>query len=170
MDEMASGEEIDFAVAAYREEGSWQLDPLPRKVAGEFGTLVSVLRQRPADGGALGLVSVDEDFFLLVRVLGDDVRVLLSDATAALDWPLAREAVEQLPDEVPTDVDSVQPAGDLDIVADLGVDALSLGMICADFDRYPDEMLGEVADRIGFGERFEQALDAVLGRTPGPDA
>ncbi len=167
---MATGEEIDFAVAAYREDGRWQLDPLPRTVAGGLGSLVTVLRQRPADGGALGLVSVDEDFFLLVRVLGDDVRVLLSDVTAALDWPLAREAVERLPDEVPGDVDNVQPAGDLDIVSDLGVDALSLGMICADLDRYPDEMLGEVADRIGFGEDFEQALDSVLGRTAGPEA
>ena len=61
------------------------------------------------------MVSVADDFFIAVRVFGDDERILLSDVTAAEDWPLAREVLERLelplPDE--DDLDTMQPAGDL---------------------------------------------------------
>ncbi|MGH8837878.1 MAG: tRNA adenosine deaminase-associated protein, partial [Jiangellaceae bacterium] len=79
---------VDFALAAYREDGAWQVEQLPPQVAGDLEALLTVVRQRPGDGGALGLVSVDEDFFVAVRVAGGDTRLLLSDVTAAVDSPL----------------------------------------------------------------------------------
>ena len=44
----------------------------------------------------MGLVAVDEDFFVVVRVAGGSTRVLLSDVTAADEWELAASAVDFL--------------------------------------------------------------------------
>jgi putative tRNA adenosine deaminase-associated protein len=158
---------VDFALAAYREEGAWQVDPLPPSVGADLDEMLAVLRQRPGDSGALGFVSVDEDFFLFLRVLGRDARFLLSDVTAATEWPIARAVLDRLGLPVPggDDVDHVQPAGDLRIVADLGIDAMAMGAICDDLDAYPDEQLGIVAERLGFAAGYEKAL-ATLGSLP----
>jgi putative tRNA adenosine deaminase-associated protein len=158
-------EAVDFAFAAYREEGQWQVDPLPPSLGSDLAEMLAVLKQRPGDAGALGMLSVDEDFFMLLRVLGRDERLLLSDVTAATEWPIARAALDHLRLPVPQgdDVDHVQPAGDLKILADLGLDAMALAAICDDLDAYPDELLGTVADRLGFGAAFQKALVAVGG-------
>lgn len=150
---------VDFVLAVYREDGQWQVDSLPIHVADTLQTLIAALRQRPGDAGAFALVSIDEDFFIVVRVVGPEVRYLLSDVTAATDWPLAREVLEQLGLPLPDEDDRIQPAGDPAIFADLGVSAMSLAAICDDIDRYPDEMLSEIADQIGFGPQLEGALD-----------
>ena len=119
---------------------------------------LTALRRFPGDGGALGLVAIDEDFFLLVRVTGPVVRILLSDITAADEWEIARSAVEDLGLPEPEDDDDQVPAGDLDILGDLGMNAMDLAVLLDDFDLYPDEMLSDVARRLGFGSLFDEAV------------
>jgi putative tRNA adenosine deaminase-associated protein len=105
---------VDFAVVVYLEEGCWRAASLASTAARDLDTLVRTLRQQSGDRGVLGLVSVDDDFFVLVRVDGPDVRYLLSDVTAATEWPLARAVLDQLDLPVPEDDDErAQPAGDL---------------------------------------------------------
>jgi len=70
---------VDFALVAYREDGVWQVAELGEDRSTDLDDLAVELRRYPGDSGSLGLVSVDEDFFLLVRVLGAQVRLLLSD-------------------------------------------------------------------------------------------
>jgi putative tRNA adenosine deaminase-associated protein len=152
---------VDFAVGAYREEGTWQVAPMPPNVAADLGTLVQALRQLPADAGVLGMVSVDEDHFVIARVNGEDLRLLLSDVTAATSWPLARSVVDRLGLPTPDDEDEYQPAGDLSIVADLGLGAMDLGALIDDADLYPDEMLSDIAERAGFGQEFEAVVATV---------
>jgi putative tRNA adenosine deaminase-associated protein len=161
---MAVESAADFAVVAYQEDGRWQAAPLPPRVADDLHGLVAALRQQPAEGGTIGLVSVDEDFFVAVRLVGHDVRLLLSDITAAVDSPLAREILEELDVPVPDedDLDQVEPAGDLDLFTDLGMDAMELGALCDDLELYPDEMLGSVASRLGFGDPFQRAVETAL--------
>lgn len=153
---------IDFAFAAYREDGAWQVSALPPRTATELPLLLQALAQLPAESGTLGMVSVDEDFFLLVRVSGANVRILLSDVGAATESPLALAVVDHLrlprPDD---DDDQIQPAGDLSVVADLGLPAMELGALCDDGDLYPDEVLSDIAHRLGFGQEFEDTLDLV---------
>ena len=151
---------VDFAVVAYLEEGCWRVASLASTAARDLDTLVRTLRQQPGDRGSLGLVSVDDDFFVLVRVDGGDVRYLLSDVTAATEWPLARAVLDELDVPLPEvdDEDRAQPAGDLTIVADLGMAAMEMGALCDDFDLYPDEMLSDVARSLGFGEQFDDAV------------
>jgi putative tRNA adenosine deaminase-associated protein len=153
--------ELDFAVAAYREDGVWQVTPLVLPDEPDLATLVSALRRFPSEPGVLGLISVDEDFFLLLRVIGGRSRLLLSDLTAASEWPLARQVIDELHIPVSDDEDDDVPAGDLDIVADLGLSAMDLGALCDDVDLYPEEMLEEIADALGFGRQFHETLETL---------
>ena len=155
-------EGIDFAVLAYREEGAWQVGEVPAHALADLDAVATELRRWPGDHGTLGLVSVDEDFFVLVRVSGAHTRVLLSDITAATDWPLARQAVEFLELPVPEDEDDSAPAGDLGIVDDLGMAAMDMGVLIDDYDLYPDEMLSTVAEKLGFGPAFDDAVGLSL--------
>jgi putative tRNA adenosine deaminase-associated protein len=107
------------------------------------------------------MVSVDEDFFVLVRVDGGRARLLISDVTAATEWPLARQIVDELDIPLADDDDEQVPAGDLAILADLGMSAMDLGALCDDVDLYPEEMLEEIADALGFGNQFHDAIEAV---------
>ena len=149
---------VDFALAAYREEGVWQVQELARDVLADLDSLVHALRRFPGDGGAIGMVAVDEDFFLVVRVAGARTRVLLSDITAAGEWELADSAVQFLGLPDPEDEDDQVPAGDLDLLGDLGVSAMALGVMLDDTDLYPEEILSDVARDLGFGELFDDLV------------
>jgi putative tRNA adenosine deaminase-associated protein len=151
-------EGVDFAVAAYREEGVWQVVELVHDVLIDVPTLSGALRRFPGDGGAIGMVAVDEDFFVIVRVAGPQVRILLSDITAAEEWELARSAVAELGLPEPEDEDEQAPAGDLDILGDLGMGAMDMGVLLDDLDLYPDEMLSDIARKLGFGSLFDEAV------------
>ena len=152
------GDGIDFALAAYREEGIWRLEELVHDVLGDVEALAHALRRFPGDGGAVGLVAVDEDFFLIVRVAGATTRILLSDVTAGDEWELAARPSTRSGCRPPEDEDEQVPAGDLDLLGDLGMGAMDMGVLLDDFDLYPDEMLSDVARRLGFGELFDEAV------------
>lgn len=155
----------DFAVVVYREEDAWQAELLPAALTGNLDGLIQVLRQQPGIGGTIGLVAVGDDFFVAVRVIGSQVSVFLSDITASLDWPLARQVLDHLDLPVPLDedLDQVLPAGDMSIFADLGVDEMDLGALSGDLDMFPDEALGSIARQLGFGPALNRALDSALG-------
>jgi len=152
----ANAEGIDFAVVAYREEGAWQVEQIAPEKIEDLDSLVAELRRWPGDGGSLGMLSIDEDFFLLVRVLGAQTKVLLSDVTAALE----RSAVDFLEIPLPEaeDEDEQVPAGDPGILTDLGLGVMDMGVLLDDFDLYPDEMLSDIATRLGFGAQFDEVV------------
>ena len=151
-------ESVDFALTAFREEGSWTVQELALDVLEDVDKLAHALRRLPGDGGAVGMVAIDEDFFVIVRVAGATTRVLLSDITAADEWELASSAVAFMGLPHPEDEDDQAPAGDLDLLGDLGMHAMDMGVLLDDFDLYPDEMLSDVARRLGFGELFDDAV------------
>ncbi|QLQ09323.1 MAG: tRNA adenosine deaminase-associated protein [Nocardioidaceae bacterium] len=149
---------MDFALVAYREEGAWQVAVLPPERVGDLDELADELRRYPGDFGAIAMISIDEDFFLLARVAGASVRLLLSDVTAATEWPIARDVVDELDLPLPDDDDNPAPAGDLGILADQGMDAMQMGALLDDLDAYPDEMLAEIAERIGIARQFDELV------------
>jgi putative tRNA adenosine deaminase-associated protein len=157
--------ETDFAIIVYREEEQWEADVLPIAVTADMEGLLQALRRQPSIGGTIGFAGVGDDFFVAVRVLGEDVSLFLSDLTAAVDYPLARQVLEALDIPVPSDdeLDQVLPAGDLSIFADLGLDEMELGAISADIDLYPEDAVIGIAERLRFGDAVERALDIALG-------
>ncbi|MFL6069997.1 MAG: tRNA adenosine deaminase-associated protein [Actinomycetes bacterium] len=158
-DEMAA----DFALSAVREDGVWSVTPLPPAAANDLKQMVHVLRQQPGDAGAIGLLSFAEDFFVIVRIVGDDIRLLLSDVTAAFDAPFASQVLDQLGLSMPDgdDEDDIEPAGDLDLLEDLGASPLLLAELCDDLDLYPDDVFGQVAEQLGFSEQYDAAIQLV---------
>ena len=162
---VADVSETDFAVIVYREEDQWEADVLPTAVTADLDGFVQALRRQPSIGGTIGFAGVSDDFWLAVRVLGEDVSLFLSDLTAAVDYPLARQALEALDIPVPSDgdLDQVLPAGDMSIFADLGLEEMELGAVAADLDLYPEDAVAGIAERLHFGEAVERALDRALG-------
>ncbi len=149
---------FDFALAAFREEGVWQVQVVTPQSLESAPALADALRRLPGDHGALGLVAMDEDFFVIVRVAGPHTRMLLSDITAADEFDFARSVVDFLGVIADEDDDDQVPAGDLDILGDLGMQAMDMALLIDNFDLYPDEMLSDVAKRLGFGAEFDEVV------------
>lgn len=149
---------VDLALVAFESGGDWQLAELSDGVLDDVETIAHELRRYPGDAGAVAMITVADDFALLIRVGEAGMRVLISDVSAAADWTLARSAVDLVGVHVDLDAEGV-PAGDLTMLADLGVSAADLGALLDDEELYPDEMLGEIAGWIGLGDEF----DALTG-------
>jgi putative tRNA adenosine deaminase-associated protein len=161
MSDLTDGEvsAIDVAVVAYRDEGIWNLAELPRHSLDDVDAIAHELRRYPGENGALAMLAIDEDFVILVRAQGTLVRVLLSDATAAPEWALARSAIDHLGVHVEIDEEEEAPAGSLDILADLGLSADDMADLLDDLELDPEEVLAEIADAVGFGDEFDEYLE-----------
>jgi putative tRNA adenosine deaminase-associated protein len=161
-DGAATADAIDFAVAAYRDDGEWIASSLPADRLTSLTAITAELRRYPGESGVIGLISIDEDFFVLLRVQGQNVRMLISDVSAVDDWPLARQVADELgidPDDI--DPDNPEPAGDLGLFEDLGLPARDLAALSDDEDAFPDELLEEIAGTLGFGEPYADAVEAA---------
>lgn len=154
----ATEDDIDLVVALYREDGAPVALALDYDLANDLEALITQLRRIPGDGGAVGLVSIASEVFVIVRVRGKHVQVFCSDALAAADWPLARDVVDLLGVEVPEDEDDSGYVGDLDILADAGLHDFELEAMADDFDEDAAVLVERIATRIKFGPEFAKAL------------
>lgn len=152
-------DDVDFVVAAYRDDGAWNVVELPPRLGEDFDGFTGALARFPSEVGVLGLASINDDFFVIVRRIGDHLRVMLSDVTAVLDWPFAADVADQLNFPDPLEENEPAPIGDLEIVSDLGLASVELSLLCDDDELFPDEALADVAERLGFGDQFE----AIVG-------
>lgn len=152
-----------FAVAAFRDGGVWRCDSLPPGVLDNLGTLLSALRGQPPEGGPFVVASVDDEFFLIARSHGARIDLLLSDLTAAVEFPLAAQVLHRLGEDPPEEdeLDDVWPIGELDLFSDLQLAEDEMASILEDADAYPDEMLDTVIDRIGLEEEFRRARESA---------
>jgi putative tRNA adenosine deaminase-associated protein len=155
-----------FAVAAFRDAGRWRCEALPPAILDDLGVLLSALRGQPPEGGPFVVASVDDEFFLVARSRGSRIDLLLSDLTAAVEFPLAAQVLDRLGEDPPEEdeLDEVWPVGELDVFADLELPEDEMESILDDLDAYPDEMLDTVISRIGMEEEFRRARSA--GRVP----
>lgn len=155
---------IDFVISAWLEDGQWQVTRLPRRTGISVATLTEALSAQPSEGSVLGFLSIAEDFFVVVRMDGAKPRFLLSDVSAAADWPLAADILDGLGLPMPEDddLDELTPAGDLTLLADLGMSGAEFAILSEDVELYPDEVLSAVATRLGFNDQFDELLDAPV--------
>jgi putative tRNA adenosine deaminase-associated protein len=157
----ADDDEIDFCVALYREDGEPTGIALEPDLANDFEALIDFLKRIPGDGGALGLVSLDSDVLVAVRVRGPrHIQVFVSDAYYSDTWPLVRDAVDYL-DEDPDspDMSDEGPVGDLGMFADLGLSEMDLEAIFMEADDLTSE---DIAERIAAGARFAQVFHKAV--------
>lgn len=154
-------DEVDFALVAFRVNGAWTVEELAHDQLVDVETMAVALRRFSGDSGVVGLVALDEDYFVVVRVVGTSTRVLLSDTGAADDWDLADSVLEVLGLPTPGADDDGVPAGDLGLLADLGMHEMDLGILLEDVDLYADEVLSDISIRLGFGDLFDDAVGVV---------
>jgi putative tRNA adenosine deaminase-associated protein len=155
--------ERGFAVAAFRDGARWRVEPLPPAVLDDLGVLLSALRSQPPEGSPFVIALVEDEFFVIARQEGLRISLLLSDLTAAVEFPLAEQAMARLGEDPPADdeLDEVWPVGDLELFGDLGLPEDEMEDILDDLDALPDEMLETIVDRIGISEQFGAATEAA---------
>lgn len=149
--------DVDIAVAAWHEDGKWTLDELPD--AQDISGVIDALKSQQTNGGALALLAIDEEFFVIVRVLGTHISLFLSDATCAFDYECAQDILELLDIDMPEEDDEPFPVGNDDLLADLGLNKMELETLCDDDELFPDEQLEAIARRLGFGQEFAELLE-----------
>ena len=153
-----------FAVAVVREGATWRCSPLSAAALGNLAAAETELRELRSAGAVFGLLNIDEDFFLIVRPAPSGTRLLLSDATAALDYDIAAEALEKLDADIATeDLEDSDPfeEGDLGILSDVGLPDAVLSVILSETDLYADEQIGRIAREMGFAEELSTVLDRL---------
>jgi len=156
--EDATEDDIDLVIAMYREDGQPVALALDLDLANDLDAMITQLRRVPGDAGAVGMVSIAEEVFVLVRVRGKRVQVFCSDAAAAEDWPIARDAVDFLDAELPDDTEDGYPVGDADILADVGLPDFELEAMAEDYDEDTSTLLERIATKMSFGSEFTKAM------------
>ena len=149
---------VDFGCIAWHEDGRWSVNSLTS--TRDIGSIIDSIKAQQTNGGAIALIAIEDEFVIIARALGDQMQMMISDVTYALDYEVAAELVEVLDLEFPEEEDESQPAGDLDLLNDLGVSEMELLSILDDTELYPDEQLEAIANRLGFGEQFNQVIES----------
>jgi len=149
---------VDFGCIAWHEDGRWSVNSLAS--TRDIGSIIDSIKAQQTNGGAIALIAIEDEFVIIARALGDQMQMMISDVTYALDYEVAAELIEVLDLEFPEEEDESQPAGDLDLLNDLGVSEMELLSILDDTELYPDEQLEAIANRLGFGEQFNQVIES----------
>jgi putative tRNA adenosine deaminase-associated protein len=160
-----AGDDPDgFAVAVVREEGKWRCSPMRSAALRSLAAAETELRELRSAGAVFGLLDIDDEFFVIVRPAPAGTRLLLSDATAALDYDIAAEVLEKLDNDISEeDLDPAEPfeEGDLGVLADVGLPEAVLGVILDEVDLYADEQLGRIAREMGFADELSAMLERL---------
>ncbi len=160
----SGGTPFGFAVAVVREGSAWFCSPMNPKALVSLTAAETELRELRSAGAMFGLLDIDDEFFLIVRPAPSGTRLLLSDATAALDYDIAAQALEKLDADIALeDLEDCDPfeEGDLGVLADLGLSDGVLGVILSETDLYADEQIGRIAREMGFAEELSVVLDRL---------
>ena len=153
-----------FGVAVTREDTTWRCSLLAPELLDDLDGVITGLRRVATTGPVFGMLAIDDEFFVIVRPIPGGAALLLSDATAGLDYDIAADVLDLLQVSIPEDDevdDDPWPEGDLTLLADLGVPEQEMQLIVDDVELYPDEQLTMIAQRCGFGDAFSAVLEKV---------
>ena len=150
-----------YALGVLQEGGSWRLTRLDESALTSLDDAARQVRSLRAEGASFGIVDVDDEFFVILRPGPSGMRLLLSDATASLDYDLAADVLDELNVDLPDeDLEDADPwgEGDMAILEDLGLPSGVLEIIVSETDLYADEQLQSVAERMGFADELDRHL------------
>lgn len=148
---MSTNEDLSFAVTATRENGKWKVTEYDDRFR-NIKDAVQAVRSLRAEGPAFAMLCVEDDYFIIVRPTPGRVKLLLSDATAAIDDDFAESAL----DLINAEAEDGEPyaEGDFDLLEDLGLSEQVLTVIADDTDAWASEQLQQIADELGFGDEL----------------
>lgn len=152
-----------YAVTVERTGGAWRVREFDDDFT-DLATSVTAVRNLRSEGAAFALLNVEEDYLVIVRPGPAQTRVLISDATMAVDDDFAADILDEadieVPDIDPDELDNVDAwaDGDFAILADLGLSEEQMSMLLDD-DADPADLAQAIADELGFSDE----LDDVVG-------
>ncbi|CAB0488026.1 tRNA adenosine deaminase-associated protein [Corynebacterium diphtheriae] len=147
----------NFAVTVARVNATWQV----RAFNDDYSSLkrsIDAVRTLRAEGAAFAMLSIEDDYFVLVRPTPQGVKLLISDATAATEDDFAAGILDELDADQPDLEDTPYAEGDFDILADLGLSEQIMSIITDETDWWASEQLQRIAEELGFDDELEQAL------------
>ena len=176
-----------FAAAAVRGADGWSASEVDLTGVADVEEVADRLRDVDPDASLSLLFVESDDAYLAILRLdeGEDLRVFGSDSVFATESRLgalllgdveapaleideAVEAVEAEPAAVADDDEEdrpapepdVDPVGDADLLADLGVSSARLLDLCAHEGLLPADVTAEVCQSIGCGDEIEELREA----------
>ncbi|MFG2071588.1 tRNA adenosine deaminase-associated protein [Nonomuraea maritima] len=151
-----------FSAAFVRTSDGWsgaEVDLADAEIIDDLGDAVAESLSLTGDELALLCVEVEDEWFAIVRYRDDDEpRVFLSDAHAVPSDRLGElfaEFVGVVPDKEGTEL-GVRPAGDLDLLSDLGMSSEELLELSMEEGVLPADILSLIAERLSFADELDR--------------
>lgn len=157
------------ATALARGDQTWSGGEVDLDETEDLDGVIDVLRDLSVDGAAvLLLVEENDEWFGIVRVEGDaEPRCFLSDARVLEQSDLAVLLFEDAPgaevegeDEESSISAEGDPAGDPDLLVDLGTPAKELFRLCGEKGMLPSDVLAAICERAGCLDQLEELRGA----------
>ena len=63
----------DFGIIAWHEDGRWNVSELTH--ARDLGSIMDQLNSQATNGGAIALIAIEEDYFVVARALGSKMQL-----------------------------------------------------------------------------------------------
>jgi putative tRNA adenosine deaminase-associated protein len=185
---MTGGTVSYFAAAAVRGSDGWTTAEMDLSGAADIEEVADLLREVGPDAQvSLLFVESDETYLVILRLdEGEDLRVFGSDSVFGDESRLGALLIGDIEDpavavavdgegvagedadggeDVDADVTGavtadIEPVGDPDLLADLGVSAHRLLELCARDGMLPADVTAEVCQVIGCGDEMEELREA----------
>jgi putative tRNA adenosine deaminase-associated protein len=173
-----------FAAAVARGPEGWTANEVDLSGAADVDEVADHLREiEPEATVSLLFVEADDVYLVVLRLDdGEDLRVFGSDSAFAEESRLGALLLSEV-EEPATDIDEavgaparaedtdtdtevhafetdIDPVGDADLLADLGVPARRLLELCAHEGLLPSDVTAEVCQAIGCGDEMEELREA----------
>jgi putative tRNA adenosine deaminase-associated protein len=155
-----------FAAALARARKGWVTAELDLDEVEDAESAADLIREIEMDAElALLFVEADDEFLVIARLDGgDELRVFGSDLAFADESRVGAALLSGLEEaEVPTDSDDPdepelmgRPAGDADLLADLGVSARDLLALCAHEGLLPADVMLEISRKVGCADALTE--------------
>ena len=167
-----------FAAAVVRGKSGWSASELDLSGVADVDEVADLLRDADPDASVSLLFVEAVDAYLAVMRLddGEDLRIFGSDSAFAEESRLGKLLLSdvespalEIDDDADADADAddkpaadptVDPVGDADLLADLGVSAHKLLQLCATDGLLPSDITAELCQMIGCGDEVEELRES----------
>ncbi|MEU6716918.1 tRNA adenosine deaminase-associated protein [Nonomuraea sp. NPDC046802] len=151
-----------FSAAFVRTSDGWsgaEVDLGDAEIVDDLGDAVTETLSLSGDELALLCVEVEDEWFAIARYQGEEEpRVFLSDAHAILSNSLGElfaEFAGVAPDKESNGL-GVRPAGDFELLSDLGVSSEELLELSMEEGMLPADILSVIAERLSFADELDR--------------
>ena len=155
--------EDGFAVTVARREGEWVVAEFDDDFE-DLTTSIDAVRALRSEGAAFALLNVEEEYLVIVRPGPSRTRVLISDATMAVDDDFAADVLDtagiDIPDIDPDELDNIDgwADGDFGILEDVGMSEEIMSVLIDDTLADPSDIIDAIAEELGFIDELDRAL------------